>query len=212
MNEMKKKMYDLSGPKTVEALNKRYFDAYYCSTAAEAVEKALELIPKTDSVSWGGVMTVDELGLKQRLAQEGYTLIDRDKAKDPAEKQEIMRQALTCGTFLMSSNAISKDGQLVNIDGMGNRVAAMCFGPRQVVVIAGMNKVIGTLDDAMARARNIAAPANAQRFGVKTPCGVTGQCGDCTGPECICSKVVITRMCKPAGRIKVILVGEELGL
>ena len=119
MNENKKKMYDLSGPKTVEAMKKRHFDAYYCSTAAEAVKKALELIPKTDSVSWGGVMTVDELGLKQRLAQEGYTLIDRDTAKDPAEKQALMHQALSCGTFLMSSNAISKDGQLVNIDGMG---------------------------------------------------------------------------------------------
>mgnify|MGYP000204044567 CR=1 FL=1 len=178
MNENKKKMYDLSGPKTVEAMKKRHFDAYYCSTAAEAVEKALELIPKTDSVSWGGVMTVDELGLKQRLAQEGYTLIDRDTAKDPVEKQALMHQALSCGTFLMSSNAISKDGQLVNIDGMGNRVAAMCYGPRQGGVIAGMNKVLGTLDDAIARARNIAAPANAQRFGIKTPCGLTGQCGD----------------------------------
>lgn len=212
MNENKKKMYDLSGPKTVEAMKKRHFDAYYCSTAAEAVEKALELIPKTDSVSWGGVMTVDELGLKQRLAQEGYTLIDRDTAKDPAEKQALMHQALSCGTFLMSSNAISKDGQLVNIDGMGNRVAAMCYGPRQVVVIAGMNKVLGTLDDAIARARNIAAPANAQRFGIKTPCGLTGQCGDCTSPDCICSYVVVTRNSMVHERIKVILVGEDLGL
>ena len=211
MNENKKKMYDLSGPKTVEAMKKRHFDAYYCSTAAEAVEKALELIPKTDSVSWGGVMTVDELGLKQRLAQEGYTLIDRDTAKDPAEKQALMHQALSCGTFLMSSNAISKDGQLVNIDGMGNRVAAMCYGPRQVVVIAGMNKVLGTLDDAIARARNIAAPANAQRFGIKTPCGLTGQCGDCTSPDCICSYVVVTRYSMVHERIKVILVGEDPG-
>ena len=163
MNQYKKKMYDLSGPKTAEALNKRHFEAYYCSTAAEAVEKVLELTPKTDVVSWGGAMTVDELGIKQRMAQEGYTLLDRDTAQTPEEKQAIMRQALTCGTFLMSSNAISKDGQLVNIDGNGNRVAAMCFGPRQVVVVAGMNKVLGTLDDAVARARNVAAPANAQR-------------------------------------------------
>ena len=128
MNQYKKKMYDLSGPKTAEALNKRHFEAYYCSTAAEAVEKVLELTPKTDVVSWGGAMTVDELGIKQRMAQEGYTLLDRDTAQTPEEKQAIMRQALTCGTFLMSSNAISKDGQLVNIDGNGNRVAAMCFG------------------------------------------------------------------------------------
>lgn len=212
MNENKKKMYDLSGPKTVEAMKKRHFDAYYCSTAAEAVEKALELIPKTDSVSWGGVMTVDELGLKQRLAQEGYTLIDRDTAKDPAEKQALMHQALSCGTFLMSSNAISKDGQLVNIDGIGNRVAALCFGPKQVIVVAGMNKVAADLDGAVSRARHIAAPANAQRFDGKTPCAVNGQCGDCTSPDCICSQMVITRFCKPAGRIKVVLVGEELGL
>ena len=212
MNQYKKKMYDLSGPKTVEALNKRHFEAYYCSTAAEAVEKVLELTPKTDVVSWGGAMTVDELGIKQRMAQEGYTLLDRDNAQTPEEKQAIMRQALTCGTFLMSSNAISKDGQLVNIDGNGNRVAAMCFGPRQVVVVAGMNKVLGTLDDAVARAHNVAAPANAQRFGVKTPCGLTGQCGDCTSPDCICSKLVITRFCMPERRIKVVLVGEDLGL
>jgi len=212
VNQYKKKMYDLPGPKTAEALNKRHFEAYYCSTAAEAVKKVLELTPKTDVVSWGGTMTVDELGIKQRMAQEGYTLLDRDTAQTPEEKQAIMRQALTCGTFLMSSNAISKDGQLVNIDGNGNRVAAMCFGPRQVVVVAGMNKVLGTLDDAVARARNVAAPANAQRFGVKTPCGLTGQCGDCTSPDCICSKLVITRFCMPERRIKVVLVGEDLGL
>ena len=212
MNENKKKMYDLSGPKTVEAMKKRHFDAYYCSTAAEAVEKALELIPKTDSVSWGGVMTVDELGLKQRLAQEGYTLIDRDTAKDPAEKQALMHQALSCGTFLMSSNAISKDGQLVNIDGMGNRVAALCFGPKQVIVVAGMNKVAGDLDSAMSRARHIAAPSNVQRFDVKTPCAVTGQCGNCTSPDCCCAQIVTTRFSKIPGRIKVVLVGEELGL
>lgn len=212
MNENKKKMYDLSGPKTVEAMKKRHFDAYYCSTAAEAVEKALELIPKTDSVSWGGVMTVDELGLKQRLAQEGYTLIDRDTAKDPAEKQALMHQALSCGTFLMSSNAISKDGQLVNIDGMGNRVAALCFGPKQVIVVAGMNKVAADLDGAIARARHIAAPANAQRFNGKTPCSANGQCADCTSPDCICAQMVVTRFCKVPGRIKVVLVGEELGL
>ena len=212
MLKHRKMQYDKAGPRVAEALNKRYFEAYYCSDREEGLKKVLELIPGEHTVSWGGTMTVDELGLKQRLAQEGYTLLDRDTAKTPEEKQAIMRQALTCGTFLMSSNAISKDGQLVNIDGMGNRVAAMCFGPRQVVVIAGMNKVLGTLDDAVARARNVAAPANAQRFGLSTPCGLTGQCGDCTSPDCICSKMVITRFCMPAGRIKVILVGEDLGL
>lgn len=207
-----KMYYDKSGPNVVKAMKKRQFDAYYCPTAEEAVEKVLELIPAGDVVSWGGVATVDQLGIKDRLRQRGQSLIDRDTARTPDERMDMLRQALTCDTFLMSSNAISEDGQLVNIDGMGNRVAAMCYGPRQVLVIAGMNKVLGTLDDAIARARNIAAPANAQRFGIKTPCGLTGQCGDCTSPDCICSYVVVTRNSMVHERIKVILVGEDLGL
>ena len=204
--------YDKSGPTLVKAMKKRQFDAYYCSTAEEAVEKVLELIPAGDVVSWGGVATVDELGIKDRLRQRNQPVIDRDTAKTPDERMDMLRQALTCDTFLMSSNAISEDGQLVNIDGMGNRVAALCFGPRQVIVVAGMNKVAADLDGAVSRARHIAAPANAQRFAGKTPCAVNGQCGDCTSPDCSCSQMVITRFCKPAGRIKVVLVGETLGL
>ena len=212
MDANTKKRYDKAGPQVVKALEKRHFEAYYVSTAAEAVEKVVELIPKEHTVSWGGTATVDALGIKQRLAQEGIALIDRDTAQTPQERQEMLKKALTCGTFLMSSNAISADGQLVNIDGNANRVAALCFGPESVLVIAGMNKVMGDLDSAIARARQVAAPANAQRFDGKTPCAVNGQCGDCTSPDCICSQMVITRFCKPAGRIKVVLVGEELGL
>lgn len=207
-----KMQYDKSGPTLVKALKKRQFDAYYCSTAEEAVEKVLELIPSGDTVSWGGVATVDELGIKDRLRQRGQSLIDRDTAKTPDERMDMLRRALTCDTFLMSSNAISEDGQLVNIDGMGNRVAALCFGPRQVIVVAGMNKVAGDLDSAISRARHIAAPANVQRFDVKTPCSVTGQCGNCTSPDCCCSQIVVTRFSKLPGRIKVVLVGETLGL
>ena len=207
-----KTQYDKSGPTLVKAMKKRQFDAYYCSTAEEAVEKVLELIPEGDVVSWGGVATVDQLGIKDRLRQRNQPLIDRDTAKTPDERMDMLRQALTCDTFLMSSNAISEDGQLVNIDGTGNRVAALCFGPRQVIVIVGMNKVAADLDGAIARARHIAAPANAQRFDGKTPCTANGQCADCTSPDCICSQIVVTRFCKPAGRIKVVLVGEDLGL
>lgn len=212
MLQPKKTCYDKSGPRTVEALKKRQFDACYCSTAAEAVEKVLELIPQEDVVSWGGVMTVDELGIKDALRRRGQSVIDRDTARSPEERVEMLHRSLGCDTFLMSSNAISEDGQLVNIDGTGNRVAALCYGPRQVIVVAGMNKVAAGLDGALARARHVAAPANAQRFGGKTPCSVTGQCGDCKSPDCICSQMVITRFCKPAGRIKVVLVGEDLGL
>ena len=211
MLTQRKMQYDKAGAKVAEALNKRHFDAYYCSDRAEALEKILELIPQDHVVSWGGTATVDELGVKEALRQRGQAVIDRDTAKDAQERQQMLKQALTCDTFLMGSNAISADGQLVNIDGTGNRVAALCFGPTQVVVVAGMNKVAGDLDGAMRRAREVAAPMNAQRFPLKTPCVANGLCGDCKGPDSICAQIVTTRLCKPAGRIKVVLVGEDLG-
>ena len=194
-----------------EALNKRHFEAYYCPDRAAALEKILELIPQDHVVSWGGTATVDELGVKEALRQRGQAVIDRDTAKDAQERQQMLKQALTCDTFLMGSNAISADGQLVNIDGTGNRVAALCFGPTQVVVVAGMNKVAGDLDGAMRRAREVAAPMNAQRFPLKTPCVANGLCGDCKGPDSICAQIVTTRFSKIPDRIKVVLVGEELG-
>lgn len=212
MLEPKKKMYDKAGPRVAAALQKRNMEAYYCPTAAEAVEKVLELIPAGDVVSWGGVATVDELGIKGRLRSRNQPVIDRDTARTPEERTAMLHQALTCDTFLMSSNAISEDGQLVNIDGNGNRVAALCFGPRRVIVVAGMNKVVGTLDDAIARARHIAAPANLQRFDVKTPCSTTGCCADCVSPQCSCAQIVVTRFSMNPNRIKVVLVGENLGL
>ena len=211
MLTQRKMQYDKAGPKVAEALNKRYFEAYYCSDRAAALEKILELIPQDHVVSWGGAATVDELGVKEALRQRGQAVIDRETAKDAQERQQMLKQALTCDTFLMGSNAISADGQLVNIDGTGNRVAALCFGPTQVVVVAGMNKVAGDLDGAMRRAREVAAPMNAQRFPLKTPCVANGLCGDCKGPDSICAQIVTTRLCKPAGRIKVVLVGENLG-
>lgn len=211
MLTQRKMQYDKAGAKVAEALNKRYFEAYYCSDRAAALEKILELIPQDHVVSWGGAATVDELGVKEALRQRGQAVIDRETAKDAQERQQMLKQALTCDTFLMGSNAISADGQLVNIDGTGNRVAALCFGPTQVVVVAGMNKVAGDLDGAMRRAREVAAPMNAQRFPLKTPCVANGLCGDCKGPDSICAQIITTRLCKPAGRIKVVLVGEDLG-
>lgn len=211
MLTQKKMQYDKAGPKVAEALNKRFFEAYYCSDRESGLQKVLELIPQNHVVSWGGTSTADELGIKDALRQRGQAVIDRDTAKDAQERKEMLKKALTCDTFLMSSNAISSDGELVNIDGTGNRVAALCFGPDQVVVVAGMNKVAGDLDDAMGRARQVAAPINAQRFQLKTPCSVNGLCGNCKGADCICAQIVTTRVCKPAGRIKVVLIGEDLG-
>lgn len=209
---MIKKRYDKAGPAVAEAMKKRGFDAYYVSTAEEARAKALELIPEGSTVSWGGSVTIDQIGLKQAVIEGGYEVINRDEAKTPEERTEFMRKGLTCDVFLMSANAVSEDGQMVNIDGNGNRVAAIVYGPESVIVVAGMNKVCDTLEQAVQRARTVAAPANSQRFDNGTPCKSTGCCHDCTSPDCICNQILITRHCRPAGRIKFILVGEDLGL
>ena len=204
--------YDKLGPLLVKALESRHFNAWYFSESSDAVEKVFSLIPKTDTISWGGSLTLTSLNLKELAEEKGYKLIDREKAGSPEERVDLMRQALLCDTFLTGTNAISEDGQLVNIDAIGNRVAAMTFGPKQVIVVSGMNKVRQTLDIALARARTIAAPANVQRLNYKTPCLETGSCSDCKSPESICSYIVTTRLCRPAGRIKVILIGKDLGL
>ena len=213
MENPMKMRYDKLGPKVVKALQSRAFEAWYFSDAPAAVEKVFSLIPKTDVVSWGGSLTTVGLNLQQMAVEKGYKVIDRDKAASPEERTELMRQALLCDTFLTGTNALTEDGQLLNIDGVGNRVAAMIFGPKQVIAVIGMNKVVKTVEDAYARARNIASPANTQRFpNAKTPCNETGACADCLSPDSICNYFVRTRRCKPAGRIKVILIGQDLGL
>ena len=205
--------YDKLGPKVVKALESRFFEAWYFPESPAAVEKVFSLIPKTDTVSWGGSLTTTGLNLTTMAAEKGYKVIDRDKAASQEERWEMMRQALLCDTFLTGTNAITEDGQLVNIDGFGNRVAAMTFGPKQVIVVSGMNKVTQTVMDAFTRAKTIAAPANTQRFpNLNTPCNQTGACADCISPDCVCSYIVRTRICKPKGRIKVILIGKDLGL
>ena len=199
------------GAGLIKALSLRHFDAYYCASSSEAAEKILSLIPKTDVVSWGGSMTMEALGVIDRVKKGGWRVIDRSTAQSQGEKIEIMRRALLCDTYLTGANAISEDGEIVNVDGNGNRVAAMTFGPKSVIVACGMNKVVKTAEDAISRARNTAAPVNAQRFDIRTPCKTTGSCADCKSTDSICSYIVRTRLCKPAGRIKVVLVGETLG-
>ncbi|GHV85755.1 hypothetical protein AGMMS50230_13630 [Spirochaetia bacterium] len=200
------------GPALVKALEARHFEAYYFADLPPAAEKVFSLIPQEHVVSWGGSMTAGAMDLYAEAAKRGYKLINRDAAKSPEEKVELMRQGLLCDTYLMGTNALSEDGQLVNVDGNGNRVAALCYGPRQVIIVTGINKAAKTLDDAIARARNWAAPLNVQRFAAnKTPCNISGTCGDCKSAESICAQVVITRLCKPAGRIKVIIIGQDLG-
>ncbi len=213
MHEAIKKKYGVLAPRVVNALKSRFFDAYYCETAEEVLPLVLSFIPKEHTVSFGGSETLRALGVLDRVREAGYTMLDRDAAKSAEERNEIMRQALLCDTFLTGTNAISADGILMNIDGNGNRVAAMTYGPRSVIVIVGMNKVVQTREEAYLRARHTAAPMVVQRFPDReTPCIKTGMCADCKSATSICSYIVETRMCRPAGRIKVILVGEDLGL
>ena len=156
-------------------------------------------------------MSIKAIGLPEALHKGNYKVLDRDLCATPEEKAEMMHQALNCDYFLASCNAISEDGILVNIDGNANRVAAFAFGPKNVLLIVGMNKVVKSEEDAMSRARNEAAPINAQRFGLDTPCSKNGMCYDCKSPDCICCQILITRYSRVAKRIKVILVDENLG-
>ena len=203
--------YNKRGEILVKNLKSRHFDAYYRESKEDALAKAIELIPKGASVAWGGALSADQIGLTEAVRSGNYHVIDRSAGKTPEEQKEIVKNWLFSDVFLTGANALSLDGQMVSIDGTGNRVAAICYGPDTVLVIAGMNKVEDTLDAAINRARTVAAPMNKQRFQNQTPCGVTGVCADCKSEGCICNQIVITRHCRPVGRIKFIIVGEDLG-
>ena len=195
----------------ISRLEKRNMEGYYCETSKEAVEKALSLMPEGSVISWGGSASIDECGLMEAIHQKGYTLIDRSLAKSPQEKREIYARTVMADYYLMSTNAITMEGELVNIDGFCNRVACLCAGPAHVIIIAGMNKVVLNVQDGIDRIRTKAAPANTVRLNKNTPCAKTGMCGDCYSPDCICSQIVVTRRSGIPGRIKIILVNEDLG-
>ena len=211
MSSAKSMYYEKRGQILVKNLRSRQFDAWYCPDRDSALKKALELIPEGASVGWGGALSAQQIGLMDAVKSGNYRVVDRDTAQNPQQRRELMRQCLLTDVFLTGANAISMDGQMVNVDGIANRVAAIAFGPDSVLVIAGMNKVEDTLDSAIIRARTVAAPMNQQRFLKDTPCAVTGVCSDCKADGCICNQILITRNCRPASRIKFILVGEELG-
>lgn len=204
--------YENLAKTTMKNLEKRHFECHYCKTAAEATELAMSLVPSGSTVSFGGSMTLAESGMADLLRQRSdITLFDRSKASSPEEIAEIYHKALHADYFFMSSNAITSGGELLNIDGTGNRAAALIYGPKNVIILAGMNKVVPSLEDAVARVKNTASPINAIRLNRQTPCAATGLCSDCLSPDCICSHTVVTRRSAPAGRIKVILIGEALG-
>ncbi|MBR3463483.1 MAG: lactate utilization protein [Clostridiales bacterium] len=194
--------------KVIKGLESRNMTGYYASSAEEAKKIALELIPEGASVTMGGGMSVHEIGLVEALKNGNYNFIDRDAAQD---KRAAMLAAYDADFFLSSCNAITEDGIMINIDGNSNRVSAICQGPKKVLFIVGMNKVCSDVDGAMKRARNVAAPINAQRFGLNTPCAKTGSCFDCKSPDTICCQFLMTRFSRHEGRIHVILVNDSLG-
>ena len=208
----KQMAYKNLGDTMIKNFKKRNIEAFYCETSKDAVTLAMELMKAGGSVGMGGAETVKEIGLLDALKNANHlNFIDRNIAKTPEEKKEIFYQTMQCDYFLMSSNAITVDGELINIDGNGNRVACLIHGPEQVIVIAGMNKVVDDVNSGIERVGIHAAPPNASRLGTRTPCATLGHCGDCHSEDCMCCQIVVTRHSRHKDRIKVILVGEELG-
>ncbi|MBR5762198.1 MAG: lactate utilization protein [Lachnospiraceae bacterium] len=205
------KRNELLAQKVIKGLESRNMTGYYTATKEEALKKALELIPEGSSITMGGAMSAHEIGLVEAIKKGNYNFIDRDVAKTPEEKRAIMLKGYDADFFLSSVNAMTDDGVLVNIDGNSNRVSMIAQGPKKVLFIVGMNKVCGDIDHAMKRARNVAAPTNAQRFGLSTPCSKAGTCFDCKSPDTICCQFLITRFSRHEGRIHVILVNDNLG-
>ena len=211
MEKATKNYFDKRGEVLVKNLQKRHFEAYYCATKEDALKQVMALIPEGSVVGWGGAVSASQVGVQAAVHAGNYTVIDRDLVSDMAEKTRLMRECFNADYFITGANALSLDGQMVNIDGNGNRVGMIVYGPRNIIVVAGMNKVCATLEEAVKRARTVAAPMNQQRFGLPNPCTCTGVCADCLTETSICNQILITRNCKPAGRIKFVLVGEELG-
>ena len=197
--------------KLIANLERRQFEAYYCNTSAEAVELVTSLVPEGSTVTWGGSASIRDTGITDALKRGPYTVYDRDGITDVHEKEAVYRKAFGCDYYLSSVNAMSEDGVMVNIDGNGNRVAAITWGPRRVILVVGLNKVCQDVPSALARARSTAAPVNAARFDIYTPCQADGICHNCHSPESICNYIHFLRNSHPAKRHIVILVGEDLG-
>lgn len=207
MDENMKKRNERLAQTVIKGLQSRNMTGYYAEDKEVALKQALELIEENSTISMGGCMSAHEIGLVQALQEGNYQYLDRSKM----EPREGLLAAYDSDVFLSSANAMTSDGILVNIDGNSNRVSCIAQGPKKVIFIVGMNKVCDDLDSAMKRARNVAAPINAQRFEVKTPCKETGKCFDCKSPDTICCQFLITRYSRHTGRIHVILVNDNLG-
>ena len=211
MNENRVVRNRMLAEKVIKGLQSRNMEGFYAETKEEALKLALELIPEGSSIGWRGSMSIEEIGLKKAVCEGDYVVYNRDICKNPEEKREVELKIFGCDYLLTSSNAITEDGILVNIDGNANRVAAIAYGPKHVIMIVGMNKIAKDEEAALYRARNEAATINAQRFPIETPCKKTGSCADCKSKDTICCQFLTTRFSKHTGRIKIILVNENLG-
>ncbi len=206
--------YENQAATIIKRLNARKMEGYYCATVDEAKAKLVELISAGDgskkSVAYGGSMTLDENGFKDAIKAAGHELVVRENYKTPEELKQCKALQINSDVFILSTNAITLDGELVNIDARGNRVSFLIYGPDSVIVVAGMNKVVANVEDAIRRVRTVAAPPNCNRLSSNTPCAQTGKCGDCL-TNSICANIVVTRTSMIPNRIKVILVGDVLG-
>lgn len=196
--------------KTIESLKKNNMPAYYAKTKQDIFSILEELIPENANITSGGSVTLEECNIKEFLNKDKYNYVDRD-TMTPEEKSKLYTDSFGYDVYISSVNAISTDGLLINIDGNGNRVSAITFGPKKVIIIAGYNKINPSLDDAISYARNVAAPANATRLKRNTPCVKFGHCVNCSSEERICSHFVIHAKQLKKDRIHVIIVGEQLG-
>lgn len=195
----------------IKELEKRNMEGFFYEDSVSCVDAIMEMMEDGSVVSWGGSESVKECGLMDEVQKGNYQLIDRLSGKTPEESRQLYAKATLADYYLMSTNAITLNGELINIDGAGNRVACLIHGPKHVMIVAGMNKLVADISSGYDRVKNIASPANVQRLGKNTPCFHTGKCGDCFSPDCICSQTVITRRSSVPGRIKVFLVAEDLG-
>ncbi len=195
----------------IKNLEKRNMEGYYFASAAACTEAILSTLPKGSVIGWGGSESIKECGLLEEIQKGGYELLDRSLARTPEESRQIYAKTVLADYYLMSTNAITLGGELINIDGNGNRVACLIQGPSHVIIIAGMNKVVSDVPGGVARVRNMASPANAIRLNRNLPCAASGVCHDCLSPECFCNQIEVTRRSMHPDRIKIYLVGEELG-
>jgi L-lactate utilization protein LutB len=212
MNETEKWQYDALGKKAVEALNKNGFGAVFAENSAEAVKLIMDMINSGEKIGFGGSMTVSGLGIQSLAEKKGAAVLDHNAPGITSEKKrETMVAQQTCDLFIASANAITLEGEILNVDGGGNRVSALTFGPKRALIVAGANKIVQDMQDAFTRVEMCASPRNVHRLGKKTPCAVTGKCEDCASPERICNVYSIMRK-RPLGiSYTVIIVGEELG-